>query len=408
MKITLVSQWFPPEQAPIGYMIKELADALSDEGHDVTIITGFPNHPTGVVFSGYKKKWILKESIYNYKVTRVWLATSSRRSPLSRVITFLTFTFTSTLALLLQPRPQLIFAVFQPISVGLTLPILARVKNAKLILNVQDLHPNVQIELGMIRNPLIIKLLKKIEYFGYKHASALTVICDAFRDHCIEHGAKSENVEIIPNWIDVDEIQPGERDNLFRRGLGLDGSHFIVLYAGTIGLVSGASVMVGAAQQLTDLPHVRIVFVGEGPLVSILKQEVELLGLSNVIFAPFQPREMLSTVQAIADVSVVSLKRGKGNASVPSKVLGYMAAARPVIASVDANSETAHTVLMSKCGLVTDSDNHSALAGAIRYLSSNKELRMSLGLNGRDYLEKNYTKQIVTSKFINFFKQVAK
>ena len=95
MNIALVTQWFPPEQAPIGYMIKELAEALASEGHDVTIITGFPNHPAGVVFGGYQKKWVLQERIGNVNVTRAWLATSANRSRLRRIFTFLTFTFTS-------------------------------------------------------------------------------------------------------------------------------------------------------------------------------------------------------------------------------------------------------------------------------------------------------------------------
>ena len=197
MKITLITQWFPPEQAPIGYMIKELAEALATEGHEVTIITGFPNHPTGLIFDGYRKKWNMQERIGEVKVIRVWLATSASRSWLSRILTFLTFTLTSAWALLIEPRPQLIFAVFQPLSVGVTLPILAHIKGAKLILNVQDLHPKVQIELGLVRNSLIIKALRTLESFGYRKASAITVISETFKKHCILHGAKSENIEIF-------------------------------------------------------------------------------------------------------------------------------------------------------------------------------------------------------------------
>lgn len=408
MNITLVTQWFPPEQAPIGYMIKELADALATEGHDVNIITGFPNHPAGVVFGGYKKKWVLQERVGSVEVTRVWLATSANRSRLRRIFTFLTFTFTSAWALLMQSKPQLIFAVFQPLSVGVTLPLLARIKGAKLVLNVQDLHPDVPIELGMIQNPLMIKALRAVERFGYRRANALAVICDTFKEHCIARGAKAENVEVIPNWIDLNEIQPSLRNNAFRERLGLNDSHFVILYAGTVGWVSGAGVMLEAAVRLRDLCNVRIVFVGEGPLVLELKKQAQALGLDNVVFSPFQLREILPQVQAMSDVSVVTLRAGKGRASVPSKVLGYMAAARPVLASVDADSETARAVLLADCGWVIEPENSEKLAETIRSMQGDAALRKRLGDNGRKFLENNYARATVTDKYIEFFKRIVK
>lgn len=406
MKITLITQWFPPEQAPIGYMIKELAEALATEGHEVTIITGFPNHPAGMVFGGYRKKWNMHERFGNVKVIRVWLATSANRSRLNRILTFLTFTLTSAWALLTQPRPQLIFSVFQPLSVGLTLPMLAHLKGAKLILNVQDLHPNVQIELGLVRNLLIIKMLRALESFGYRRASAITVISETFKRHCILHGAKSNAVEVIPNWIDLDEIQPGERNNAFRASLGLNNSHFVVLYAGTIGWVSGADVLISAAKLLCDMTDVRIVFVGEGPMVKVLKKETEMLGLHNVIFAPFQPRAILSQVQTMADLSLVSLKRGKGHASVPSKVLGYMAAARPVVALVDEDSETARTITLADCGWILEPEEPEGLAKLIRDIHCDASMLSRLGNNGRMYLEEKYDKNTITRNYIDFFESV--
>jgi colanic acid biosynthesis glycosyl transferase WcaI len=405
MNITLVVQWFPPEQAPIGYMIKELAEALASEGHEVTIITGFPNHPAGVVFGGYRKRLILQERLGNVNVTRVWLATSANRSRLNRIFTFLTFTLTSALALLMQSKPQIIFAVFQPLSVGVTLPLLARIKGAKLILNVQDLHPDAQIELGMIKNPLIIKALRAVERFGYQRANALAVICENFKEHCIARGAKAENVQVIPNWIDLNEIKPCDRNNTFRQNLGLSDQHFVILYAGTVGWVSGAGVMLEVALLLRDLRDVRIVFVGEGPLVTELKEEAKTLGLDNVVFAPFQPREILSQVQAMSDVSVVSLRAGMGRASVPSKVLGYMAAARPVLASVDTESETARTILLAHCGWVIEPENSEKLAEAIRSMQGDAALRRRLGESGRKFMLDNYAQQTVTDKYIEFFKQ---
>jgi colanic acid biosynthesis glycosyl transferase WcaI len=406
MNITLVTQWFPPEQAPIGYMIKELAETMAKDGHLVTVITGFPNHPTGSVFKGYQKKWLLHERVGNVDVIRVWLSTSTNRSRFNRILTFLTFTFTSAFALLIKTKPDLIFAIFQPLSVGITLPMLARIKRAKLVLNIQDLHPDVPIELGIIKNRLIIAVMKFIESYGYRHASALAVISESFKKHCVHRGAKAANVCVIPNWIDLYEIQPWSRNNSFREYLGLSEDHFVILYAGTIGLVSGAGVLLDAASSLRNRGNIRIVFIGDGPLVPDLKKQAEELGLNNVIFAPFQQREILSQVQAISDISVVSLGLGKGRTSVPSKVLGYMASARPILAVVDADSETANTVQRANAGWIIEPGNSEKIVELIRSMEGSIPLLEELGKNGRIFLEKNYARTLITKKYIDFFRKI--
>ncbi len=409
MRVILLSQWYPPEQAPIGYMIQELASSLVSKGHDVTVITGFPNHPSGVVFGGYRKQWSMKESIDGVKVRRMYLYTSPSVGKIKRMITFLSFTFSSAWALLVNPRYDLIFAVFQPLSVGLTLPTIARIRRAKLVLNVQDLHPDVPIELGLISNPLLIRVLRWVEKRGYQSADGLAVICEQFRRHCVQLGAKDDNVAMIPNWIDLREIEPGIRDNQFRAQLGLLSEHIVVLYAGTIGLVAGAEVVLHAAQILQGkLPNIRFVFVGEGPAVTRLKELAIANSLTNVVFSSFQPRAKLPEVQAIADISIVTLRRGKGRFSVPSKVLGYMAAARPVIASVDLDSETALLVSRAGCGEVIEPENSASLVDAIASLAENNERRRLLGNKGRQYLEDHYQKDKITGQYIKFFEDVVR
>lgn len=404
MKIVFLTQWYPPEQAPIGYMIRELAQTMIERGHQVTVITAFPNHPTGKVFGGYRKQWRLKELVSGVALWRMYLYTSPDRGKFSRILSFVSFTLSSAWALLVHPRCDLIFAVFQPLSVGLTLPPVARLKRAKLVLNVQDLHPDAPIELGLIRSPLLVRILRWIERFGYRSANGLAVICDQFKKHCVERGARESGVAVIPNWIDIDEIRPGDRVNPFRTSLGLSPEHVVVLYAGTVGLVSGAEVALRAARALEEQhPEMRLVFVGEGPALDGLKMFVQREGVQNVIFAPFQPREILPQVQAVADISLVSMLRGKGKASVPSKVLGYMAAARPVIASVDGDSETASLVLKAGCGLVVEPEDGEALARAISNLVENREQCRQLGSKGRRYLEENFHRTTVTAKYAEFF-----
>lgn len=401
--VHIVTQWFPPEHTPIGHMLLELAESLASQGWDVTVITGYPNHPGGVVYDGYKKRLFEEQWMGGIRVWRVYLHTSARRSIFSRLLTFISFTLSSSLCLLLRGKPDIIFAVLQPLSLGVTLPLIARLKGARLVFNVQDLHPDAQINLGMIKNRLLIGLLRSVEKYSYRHADGLSVICDGFRAHCIEKGARAENIAVIRNWIDLDEIQPGPRMNAFRSELGLTGDDTVILFAGTIGLASGAEVMLDVAERLRDHGHIRIVFVGEGASLPAIREEACTRGLDNLVFSPFQPRERLGEVQATADISLVTIRPGSEQMSVPSKVLGYMAAARPVLAAAPENSETARFITESGAGTVVPPGNPEAITSAILDLQGRPDERQALGSRGRRYLEENLSREHTGRRYNDFF-----
>ena len=408
MNVTIVTQWFPPEHAPIGYMLKELAEELASQAHNVTVVTGFPNHPGGTIFPGYRKRWRHTERLGAVSVVRTWLFTSKSRTLFARMLNFATFSATSCWTLLRQPRPDLIFAVFQPLSLALTLPIVAWLQHSRLVLNVQDLHPDALVSTGILRNRALIAVLKRLEAVGYRRADALVVICNGFREHVVRRGARGDQVAVIENWIDTETLTPGDRLNAVRDELGASSDDFIVLYAGTIGHASGADIMIDAARLLEDDCMVRIAFVGDGPLLPTLKSRSEAAALRNIVFLPFQPRDRLSLVQACSDVAVVSLRPGHGHLSVPSKVLGYMAAGRAVIASVDENSETARLVERAGCGVVVPAGDAQATAGAVRMLRRDSAQRAELARRGRDYAVRHYSKETVTRKYAAFLSTIVR
>ena len=177
----------------------------------------------------------------------------------------------------------------------------------------------------------------------------------------------------------------------------------VVLYAGTIGFVSGVEIILNAADKLRSQKDIKFLFVGDGPLVGKLRQRSEKLSLDNTIFAPFQDKNILNDVQATADISLVTMRQGKGNFSVPSKVLSYMAATRPVIASVDAETETARQISRADCGIVVPAGDSDAIADAILNLHKSDELRARLGINGRKYLEENLNRNTVLEKYRKLF-----
>jgi colanic acid biosynthesis glycosyl transferase WcaI len=412
--VLIVSAWYPPEPAPFGQMMHELGQALIAAGFDVTVVTNCPNHPQGVLHEGYRRRWLTREQRDGVRVLRVYTwaraagSETRPRSIWSRGLALALFTSLSWIVALFYVRPTVIFGVLQPLTVGLTLPWLARLKRARLILNIQDLHPDALVDLGLVRKPALVEALRKIERYAYRQADALTVICEGFRDHCVARGAAPQRVEVIPNWLDLDEVRPLSRPSRLRAENAIADDEFIVLFAGTIGLVSGAEVLVDAAYRLREERRIRFVFVGDGPLVPELRERVTQLDLDNVVFMPFQPREQLMEVQGLADVSVVTLKPKHGRTSVPSKVLGYMAAARPVLASVDADSETARLVESAGCGRVVPAQDPDALAEAIEQMAQNRVAASIMGRHGREHLERHYSKPEALNRYVRIFRKLSK
>lgn len=406
-RLTILTQWYPPEQAPFGRMMHELASDLARRDWDVTVITGFPNHPHGEVFGGYRKRWLLQENDTGVSVQRVWLATSTNRSLLARVATFATFTLTSAWRFLRRPRADVVFAVLQPLSVGVTLPIVASLKRSKLVFNLQDLHPDTQVGLGMIRKPWLITALRAVESFAYRHCTALTVICEPFRTHAVNRGAPVERVHVVANWVDTARIRPGPDGGAIRREAGLDSGQFVALWAGTLGFVSGAGVVIDAAQLLRDDPHVRFLIVGDGPIRAELIERARELGLDNVAFLPFQPEDRLVAVQNAGDVSIVTLAREFAESSVPSKVLAYMAAGRGVVAAVDRDSPTARLLHEAGCGVVVEPDDARALADALRGLAHDTNRVRELGACARVHAVRYLSREAAVDHYDRLLSELA-
>jgi len=408
MRILLISQFFPPEPNSVGQMFYELGADMVREGYQVTVITGFPNHPSGKVFGGYQKRLWQVENKMGMRVIRVWLFTSPNRRLFNRMITFLTFSLTSSIAILLGRHHDIMFALLQPLSVGIIFPIVAKLKKTKVVFNLQDLHPDAIIDAGLITNGVFIKFLRLIERFSYRHAEHLCAICNIFKQHIVSNGIPASKISVIPNWIDLDEIKPLPRENTFRLQCGLKPDDFVILYAGNIGYTAGADIIVKVAKMLWKDSGFKYFFVGDGPARDEIKKLSEQEGLKNVRFLPFQPRDLLPLVQATADVSVVTMQAGWAKKSVgfSSKVLTYMAAGRPVVASVDLDSEMAGLVREAQCGIVATAGDAIALGNAIKQLSGSPDLRASFGANGRRHVEQHFSRDVVVRQHILLFESL--
>lgn len=398
MRIAAICQYSPPEVAPIGVMLAELCNDLAQQGHHTTVFTAFPNHPAGRLFPGFRLSFPGSSERHGRQraVWRSWIHISPSKSIPSRLFNYASFSILTTLACLFR-RHDVYLIVSPPIS-NFLICMALRAAGRRCVLNIQDIYPDAAIATGILRNKFIIRLLSIFEQLGYRSASMVVVISPGFAANLIAKGVPRQKIAIIPNWIDQSEIQPMERDNCFARSLGLVG-HFTVLYSGTIGLVSGAEILLEVAKDLAEDPGITILLVGDGVAKQRIEQSAAAQQLRNLLFVPFQPRATLNEVLASANVGLVTLRPGHGRNSVPSKILGYLAAARAVIASVDHDSDTARFVADAKCGMCVPPGDPHALADAIRRLRANSEQADHMGALGRRYLDTHLRRDIITSRY---------
>lgn len=405
MKILVLCQWFPPEYAPIGVMLKELGEDLVKKGHKITILTGFPNHPSGEIFGGYKNRLFFKEELNGIKIIRTYIYASSRKTIFRRMLNYLSFTISSLLGGFLSGDQEVVFSVTPPLPLCLSSYIISKFKRASLVINVQDIYPEVAITTGVLKNKFAIRIFEKLERFIYKKAKYITVISNGFRKNLISKGVSENKVVVMPNWIDDDFIKPLDKYNEFRKGHNLN-NKFIILYSGTIGLISGASILLECADALKGYPDILFLFVGEGVVKGSIQSSARERNLDNMKFLPFQPREDVSLVLASADISIITLLKGKAKTSVPSKILAIMASGRPILASVDCDSDVAETIKEGKCGICVEPEDHKAIEDRILYLYHHSEKLKEMGKNARIYLEKHFTRKIMIKKYEEFFLNV--
>ncbi|MGQ9730150.1 MAG: glycosyltransferase family 4 protein [Candidatus Zipacnadales bacterium] len=402
LSVLTVCYIYPPEIQPAGVMVHELSEYLAQCSCSATVITGFPNHPHGRLFPGYRKRWREWHQREPFAVLRVWHTTFPQRSLLSRMAFYGSFALSSLLNGLLCKRHDLVFSLSTPVIGGLTCLLLARLKRSCFLYGIWDVYPETAVQAGVIPRGWVASLLRRLDTWICCQADKVILPSESFRRLLLARGVPIQKMVTLPLWIDEKEVQPRERMNRWRTEQGIDEATVVILYAGTIGLISGAQYVVEVARLLQHR-KVLFLFVGEGVARDEIAEKVKVYGLRNIRILPFQPRERLAEVQATADISLVTLKPGYGMTSVPSKVLGYMAAARPVIAAVDTDSETARWLRAAKCGLVVPPQDPHALAEAIQHLADDPALRRQMGENGRQYLVTHHAKTTALTAYIELF-----
>ncbi len=407
MNILITTQVYPPEGQASATLVRELAGELCGRGAKVTVAAGYPHHPYGRLYPGYRKKLLTLESNNGFQVVRGWHLIHPSSSVTVRGLVMLSQCAAYFLSAASCPRPDVVISYGPPLLGPLISAAIARVSGARLMTVIYDIYPDIAVDLGHLREPLLIKAAQKCESLVYRLSDHIVVLSEGFQRTLVGvKGVRQEKVSVVPVWFDAQDITPMSRDNAWRREMGIDPEKFVVLYAGTIGLISGAEIIVEAARRLQSQADILFLLVGTGHAKALVETKAKSEGLSNIRFLPFQPRQRLGEMQAVADVSLVTLAPGRGSTSLPSKVLGYMAAARPVVASVDRDSDLAELISRSQCGLVVPPGQGEGLAEAILQCYRQPEQRRLYGEAGHRYFLQHYEKKVVVRRFAELIEQI--
>jgi colanic acid biosynthesis glycosyl transferase WcaI len=401
MRILLLTQFFDPEP-----MFKGLpfAHELQRRGHEVEVLTGFPNYPGGNLYPGYRVRPWRREILDGVPVLRVPLYPSHDRSSWRRTLNYATFALSaSMLGPLLVKRPDVVYSYHPPATVALPALVIKMLVRSPVVYDIQDLWPDTVRASGMVSGRRILGMLGLWCNFAYRRMDQITVLSPGFRTTLLSRGLDPEKVHVIYNWCDEARISDAGGEPALARELGFAG-HFNVVFAGTMGLAQGLETVLEAARICRErCPAARFVFVGGGVEKARLEVLARVMALDNVVFLDRQAPERIGRILALADVLLVHLKDDPlFRITIPSKSQAYMVAGRPILIAV--RGDAAELVERAGAGLSCEPENALALADTvIRMYAMACGERDAMGAAGKSFYERELSLRAGVDRFEEVF-----
>jgi glycosyltransferase involved in cell wall biosynthesis len=399
LRILVVTHYFPPEIGAPQARLSEMARAWGTEGAGdrVTVLTGMPNHPTGVVPRAYRRRLRSREHGDGYRILRTWLYATPNEGVARKTLGHLSFMVSSVLLGWRRSGPADVVVVSSPTFFSIfSAWVLARAKRARLVLDIRDLWPAIFVELGVLTNPRLIRLLERIELWAYHQADRVVVVSEGFRGDLIDRGVPATRVHTVRNGADLDRFTPGPADPAVRRRLGARDDEVLVVYIGAHGISHGLDAVLDAGAKLEGEP-VHLALVGEGARKQELARRLAELALPNVTMHPGVPREEVPAVLAAADICLVPLRDVPLFATfIPSKIFEFFGAGKAVIGAV--TGEPAQ-ILRDGGAEVVPPEDAGALAGAIRELAADPARRRWMGVRARTFVEREFDRRALAARF---------
>ena len=406
LQTVVISHYFPPEIGAPQARLSEMARMWADAGDSVTVLTGMPNHPTGIIPPEYKGRATADEIVDGYRVRRTWLYATPNSGFAKKILGHLTFMVSSVvLGRKKLGRPDVIVVSSPTFFSIFSAWFLARVKRSAMIVEVRDLWPAIFVELGVLTNPVLIRLLERLELAAYHAADHVVVVSEGFRDDLIERGVPAEKVTTITNGADLDRFQVVEPDPADRTWLGATEDDVLVLYIGAHGISHGLGTVAEACARL-DGDRIHVAFVGEGAAKPQLVDKVRELGVDHISLHDGVPSERVPALLAAADICLVPLRDVSLFSSfIPSKIFEYLAAGKAVVGSVE--GEPAN-ILREAGAVVVRPEDVDALATAIADLAGDEDRRRSMGAEGRNAVAQRFDRRVLADRYRDVMSAVVK
>lgn len=399
MQILFLTQWFQPEPFFKGL---PFAKALAARGHDVEVLTGFPNYPGGKVYLGYSVRLYQRETMDGIPVHRVALYPSHDKSALRRILNYLSFSLS---AFLLGPwlvaKPDVIY-VYNLVTLGPPAFLLRFLFGAKVIIDVQDLWPESVANSKMLGNKAVLDVLDGICDWIYRGADQLTVLSPGFKQELINRGVAPEKIEVSYNWCDEAGIEADTSPADSLKPLEFSGK-FVVLFAGAMGLAQGLDTVLDCAGLCREaLPDVQFVLIGGGVDRSRLQQRAGEMGLENVTFLPPRSMETMGEIFQMAEALLVHLKDDRlFRITIPSKTQAYLYTGKPIIMAM--RGDAANLVREAGGGIVCEPDDPQEMMNAIKALyEMTASERQKMGEAGHRY----YMDHLSFNQGVNQFERI--
>lgn len=402
MKILLLTQWFDPEPT-----IKGLAFAkeLKAQGHEVQVLTGFPNYPGGKVYDGYKIKLFQKEDIDGINVLRVPLYPSHDSSAIRRIFNYVSFALMAMLfGIFFTKKVDVIYAYHPPLTTGIAAVFIKLFRRTPIVYDIQDLWPDTLKATGMLTNDRILKIVDYVCLFVYKFVDHIVVLSPGFKQRLLSKSVPENKISIIYNWCNESELSNKDPNSLIQ----LDKHKFNVVFAGNMGKAQMLDTIFEVASNIRNYTDIQFVFVGSGTETERLKQRKINENLENITFIPRVPMSQVGNILEQASALLVHLKQDKlFEITVPSKTQAYMAIGKPIIMSVP--GDAADLVIKAQCGEIAISENATNIAEAILKIYQLPKVEQDkLGKNGQAFYFQELSLNKGVEKFISVFKNVSR
>lgn len=407
-RILIYSLVFSPDGVSTAHLYSDLVLGFKKRGYQVTVLTSTPHYNItneSLIEQPLKKKFfgLLYTSIFNgVKVYHVPL--KKYKNHLIRILSFIYWHISSFIVGLFLKKPNIILTPSPPLTNGVFAILLGKIKGSKSIYNVQEIYPDLLINLGYIRNGVFIKILKKIERWVYNMSDVVTTIDNQFYN-IIEYRIKEKNkLTIIPNFVDTELYSTKSSVSLpdeFKKKEG----YTDILYAGNIGLAQEWDLIINLAKEIREF-KINIWIVGEGLRKVYLESEIEKYRLNNIKLLPYYDRKYMPGINLFADIHFIAMNKKVEKYGFPSKVYTIMASGKPILVVSSEETPIVSFLKDKNAALLVTDHSISKFKEELLKLHNSKDLRDKLGANGRQEIKKKYSKQVVIEQYLRLFNEL--